>query len=154
MTESHQERLQKIKAKHPNAYEPWSAEDDEILKTSFAAGMNVDALAKTLQRRPSAIRSRLHKLGVSISNDDQVDHQDPSPLTTSDNPINDPETATSNLIAKSIATLNDADPLVYSLLITKIQNGFFEKPQPKYAINSLADYIIEAISQTGGDDAY
>jgi hypothetical protein len=154
MTESHQERLQKIKAKHQNAYEPWSSDDDELLKTSFAAGMSVDALAKTLQRRPSAIRSRLRKFGVSISNDDQVDHHDPSPFTTSDNPINEPETTTSSLVAKSIAPLKDADPLVYSLLITKIQYGFFEKLQPKNAIYALADHIIEAISQTGGEDAY
>lgn len=154
MTESHQERLQKIKAKHPNAYEPWSAEDDELLKTSFAAGMSVDALAKTLQRQPSAIRSRLRKLGLSISNDDQVDNKNTPPLTTSNNPINDLETATSNLISKSIAPLRDVDPIVYSLLITKIQNGFFEKPQPKNAINALADHTIEAIAQTGGEDAY
>ena len=30
MTESHQERLQKIKAIYPNAYEPWSAAEDEL----------------------------------------------------------------------------------------------------------------------------
>ena len=74
MTESHQERLQKIKAKFPNAYEPWSAADDDLLKTSIAGGKSVDALAKTLQRQPSAIRSRLRKLGILKI--EQTDHAD------------------------------------------------------------------------------
>lgn len=154
MTESHQERLQKIKAEYPNAYEPWSIEDDELLKTSLAGGMGVDALAKTLQRQPNAIRSRISKLGVSIPDNNRGDIQDILPLNPSHNPINDPETAISILISKSIAAIMDVDPMVYSLLITKIQSGFFEKPQPKNAINALADHIIEAISQTRGEDAY
>jgi hypothetical protein len=154
MSKSYEDKLRKIKGDFPKAYESWSAEDDELLRTSYAGGMSIDSLAKSLQRRPNAIRSRLRKLGVSVPNDNQVYNQ-PAPLSTkSNNPINDMETATSSLVAKSIAPLDDADPLVYSLLINKIQNGFFEKPQSKNAVNALADRIIEAISQTGGQDAY
>lgn len=127
---------------YSNAYEPWSAEDDEILKTSSAAGTSVDSLAKTLQRRPSAIRSRLRKLGILLLDNDQANHQDPAPPTTS------------GLVARSIAPLKDADPVIYSLLITKIQTGFFEKLQLKKTVNALADQIIEAISQSGDEDAY
>jgi hypothetical protein len=153
MTESHQERLQKIKSQFPNAYEPWSAENDELLRTSSKKGMSIEALAKILQRQPGAIRSRLHKLGINIVNGFQQDDQDPPPLTAINNPIIDPEPATSDLILKSIGPLTEADPMVRSLLITKIRTDFFEKPQQKNAINALADQIIDVISQLGDENA-
>lgn len=74
MNESYQDRLQNIKAKYPKAYEPWSAEDDEYLTHSFAEGMSIDALANILQRQPSAIRSRLRKIGLlEIEQTDRAD---------------------------------------------------------------------------------
>jgi len=153
MTESHQERLQRIKAQFPNAYEPWSAEDDERLKSSSEKGMSIDALAKTLQRQPGAIRSRLNKLGITIINGVQRDNQDPPPLIATNNPINDLEPATSNLILKSMGPLTEVDPIVYLLLITKIRSDFFDKPQPKYEIYNLTDHIIEVIAQSGSENA-
>jgi hypothetical protein len=74
MTESHQERLQRIKAQFPNAYESWSPEDDGLLSTSFTGGKSVDDLAKVLKRQPSAIRSRLRKLGILKI--EETDHTD------------------------------------------------------------------------------
>lgn len=49
--------------KHPRAYQPWSTEEDTKLRDAYAQGWSVANLATYLQRKPSAIRSRLKKLG-------------------------------------------------------------------------------------------
>ena len=50
--------------KHARAYERWSLEDDEELRRKHATGSSVSDLAAHFGRRPSAIRSRLKKLGL------------------------------------------------------------------------------------------
>jgi len=50
--------------KDPNAYENWSEEQEKFLSENFKSGMTVNELAKHLQRKPGAIRSRLRKLGL------------------------------------------------------------------------------------------
>lgn len=47
----------------PNTGKPWSAEDDESLRTGFAAGVPTKDLAAALGRTRWAIESRLVKLG-------------------------------------------------------------------------------------------
>ena len=153
MPDRHEEQLQNIKAKYPKAYEPWSAADDELLKTSCVGGMSIDTLAKTLQRQPSAIRSRLKKIGMSILNLDSIPNQDASRHASSENALNEAEATTSNVISRSLAPLMEKNSMVYTLLISKIRSGFFERPQPKTVIHALADNIIDAISSTGGEDA-
>ena len=54
----------KIREKHPNAYKPWTAGQDEELKDFFANDMGLAELAKTFGRKTGAIRSRLVKLGL------------------------------------------------------------------------------------------
>ena len=53
-----------IREKHPNAFRPWSKEQDEELKEFFANGTNVEDLSKTFGRKTGAIRMRLVKLGL------------------------------------------------------------------------------------------
>ena len=81
-------------------------------------------------------------------------HQKNYSLNSFDMSITEPEITISNLISKSIAPLRDGDEMVHSLLISKIQSGFFEKTHSKKAVNTLADKIIEIISQVEGEDAY
>lgn len=55
-------RLEAIRGKHPNAYRPWSKEEDEDLKDRFISGEPAKSISKELGRQPGAIRSRLIKL--------------------------------------------------------------------------------------------
>jgi ATP-dependent DNA helicase PIF1 len=51
-----------IREKHPNAYRPWSKEQDEELKDLFTSGLSVPDLMKKFGRKRGAITSRLEKL--------------------------------------------------------------------------------------------
>jgi hypothetical protein len=48
--------------KHPRAYEPWSAEEDQRLSAALAIGASIGELSASHERQPSAIRSRVRKL--------------------------------------------------------------------------------------------
>jgi predicted Holliday junction resolvase-like endonuclease len=50
--------------KFPNAYEPWSEADDNLLKEKYLAGMKLNELASLLKRNPGKIRSRLKEKGL------------------------------------------------------------------------------------------
>ncbi len=60
----YEQRMAEIKVAHPRAYEKWTEGDDAELKQRFLNGENVRSLSERFQRQPSAIRSRLRKLGV------------------------------------------------------------------------------------------
>lgn len=62
---SPKERLDLIKQEHPNAYEPWTEKQEEILKGMHKDGATARAIASVLKRQPSAIRSRIQKLGLN-----------------------------------------------------------------------------------------
>lgn len=62
---SHQDRLADIKRHYPNAYEPWTPRQDEILTSMHKGGAPVKAIASALKRQPSAISSRTKKLGLN-----------------------------------------------------------------------------------------
>ena len=62
-------RLAGIKSKYPRAYEKWAAEEDSELRTMFTTGVNIAQLAVHFQRQPSAIRSRINKLGLVSSSE-------------------------------------------------------------------------------------
>ncbi len=53
-----------IREKHPNAYRPWSKEQDEELKKLFTAGSKVADLMKSFGRKRGGITARLEKLGL------------------------------------------------------------------------------------------
>ena len=54
----------KIRQRHPRAYEKWSAEEDERLRAQYGQGRDVSELAELFGRQPSGIRARLIKLGL------------------------------------------------------------------------------------------
>ncbi|MEK7471124.1 MAG: PIF1 family DEAD/DEAH box helicase [Patescibacteria group bacterium] len=53
-----------IREKHPNAYRPWSKEQDEELRKLFGSGISIADLTKKFGRKKGAITSRLEKLGL------------------------------------------------------------------------------------------
>lgn len=61
---SYADRLEAVREEHPRAYEKWPPEEDESLANLFRSGLRLDEIAQRLQRQPSAIRSRLVKLGL------------------------------------------------------------------------------------------
>jgi DNA-binding CsgD family transcriptional regulator len=61
------ERIAAIKHAHPRAYEPWSRDEEERLRALRSQGMTLNAIAGTLQRQPSAVQSRLTRLGIPTS---------------------------------------------------------------------------------------
>lgn len=58
-------RVEEIRRQHPKAYMPWTAEADAALLAAHQAGHDVAALADTFGRQPSAIRSRLNRIGAN-----------------------------------------------------------------------------------------
>jgi hypothetical protein len=52
------------KQKHPRAYAAWSEKEDADLRSMHAAGKSKSDIARQFQRQPSAIESRLRKLGL------------------------------------------------------------------------------------------
>ena len=49
---------------HPNAYNVWTAEDDEELKQMWEEGKSVEEIADYFGRKNSSIITRLRKLGI------------------------------------------------------------------------------------------
>jgi len=56
--------VEKIRQQHPKAYTKWSSADDKLLRSKYDEGISVAELSQFFQRKPSAIRSRLAKLGI------------------------------------------------------------------------------------------
>lgn len=61
---SYEDRLKKIIEIHPNAYKPWENSEEENLIVLFKNGTSIEDIADKLLRQPSAIKSRLKKLGI------------------------------------------------------------------------------------------
>jgi len=53
-----------IRKEFPNAYRPWTPEDDSHLTNAYETCKEIETLANTFQRKPGAIQSRLVKLGL------------------------------------------------------------------------------------------
>ena len=56
--------IQEIRQNYPKAYERWTENGDIHLKNEYTRGKTINELANIFQRKPSAIRSRLQKLGL------------------------------------------------------------------------------------------
>lgn len=63
---SHEEKIAKVRETYPNAWTPWSAEDDEDLKNLFAEGLNEREISDRLGRNPNAIRKRIRKKSLEV----------------------------------------------------------------------------------------
>jgi DNA-binding NarL/FixJ family response regulator len=64
---TYEERVEEIHQQHPRAYEKWTDDEDARLTELFRSGNTAKQIAETLQRQPSAIRSRLAKLNLISS---------------------------------------------------------------------------------------
>jgi hypothetical protein len=64
--------LDEIKQTYPKAYERWTSDEDEQLKTKYHEGVNIAELATFFQRKPNAIRSRLTKFGLLSVQENQA----------------------------------------------------------------------------------
>jgi len=62
--ESKAHDLDEIRKKYPRAYAKWSSEEDERLMRKHSEGICITEIAAIFQRQPSAIQSRLGKLGL------------------------------------------------------------------------------------------
>jgi hypothetical protein len=56
-----------VRSKHPRAYQKWEPDEDARLAQLVQSGRSVQAIADLLQRQPSAIRSRMDKLGLHLA---------------------------------------------------------------------------------------
>ena len=56
--------VEEMRKKYPNAYRPWSKEEDTKLTALFKAGEKTKSIAAALGRQAGSIRSRLDKLGL------------------------------------------------------------------------------------------
>ena len=65
MKTNYHERLEQIKEKYSNAYEPWEEDEDNKLKSLYLKNTQIDEIAQILKRQPNAIRSRLRKQGLN-----------------------------------------------------------------------------------------
>ena len=57
-------KLEAVREKHPNAYRPWRAGDDELLKKLFAAEMSLEEISQELGRQPGSIRNHMKKIDL------------------------------------------------------------------------------------------
>lgn len=55
------EKLVKMRETYPNAYRPWTRDDDEMLKQDFQNGVNIHEMSKKLGRHENSILMRLQK---------------------------------------------------------------------------------------------
>ncbi|WP_456329754.1 DUF3276 family protein [Archaeoglobus sp.] len=56
--------VEEVRLKYPRAYMKWTKEEDDALRKEYLEGKTIDDLSRIFQRKPSAICSRLQKLGV------------------------------------------------------------------------------------------
>jgi hypothetical protein len=56
--------LETVRQRYPRAYEKWTEDVDARLRIEYGKGLSIQLLSEMFQRQPSAIRSRLRKLGI------------------------------------------------------------------------------------------
>ena len=62
--EASSSHLQQVREAHPRAYERWSSIEEQKLISFYKSGLSIAHIASTLERQPSAIRSRLKRIGL------------------------------------------------------------------------------------------
>lgn len=58
--------IEDVRKEYPNAFQPWTREDEELLAALFNDGKTVKELSKSFQRNEGGIKARLEKLGLEI----------------------------------------------------------------------------------------
>lgn len=56
--------MEAVKEKYPNAYQPWTREDDRRLELMYFEGKPASEIATLFQRNPGAITARIEKLDL------------------------------------------------------------------------------------------
>lgn len=64
LIETKPKTFSEIRGNHPNAYMPWTTEDDEKLEGLYCVKKTVKQLALIFDRKEGAIESRIKKLGL------------------------------------------------------------------------------------------
>ncbi|VVB76131.1 Uncharacterised protein [uncultured archaeon] len=62
LREDHYAIMEKIKRESPNAYNPWTKEEEQQLTQLYNEGKQINEIATTLQRQQGGIKSRLKKI--------------------------------------------------------------------------------------------
>lgn len=60
--ETREDRIERVRQKHPHAFEPWTPEDDRDLLAEWTNGASLAALSRAFGRPTGALRMRLEKL--------------------------------------------------------------------------------------------
>lgn len=64
LREDYFEVMAKIKKESPNAYNPWTKEEENQLTNLFNEGKKISEIAIILQRQRGGIKSRLKRIGL------------------------------------------------------------------------------------------
>jgi len=56
--------MEQVKKESPNAYNPWTKQEEEQLTKLYKEGKKINEIAILLQRQQGGIRSRLKKIGL------------------------------------------------------------------------------------------
>ena len=54
-------KIEKMRETYPNAFRPWTKEDDEKLQQDFLLNPDLEVLSRTFGRHPGSIIARLKK---------------------------------------------------------------------------------------------
>lgn len=57
--------MQQVRVSQAREYEPWSSFEERQLMRLFESGLSIDKIAAVLERRVSAVRTRLNRLGLT-----------------------------------------------------------------------------------------
>lgn len=60
----HEDAVERARETHPRAFDHWTDEEDERLRKARADGLTRVQLSELFERQPSAIRTRLDRLGL------------------------------------------------------------------------------------------
>lgn len=56
--------IEEVRRAYPKAYAKWTRDEEDALRVKYLEGRSIEELASIFQRKPSAIYSRLRKLGL------------------------------------------------------------------------------------------
>lgn len=83
-TRSMTRRIQRARKTHPNAFRPWTVDDEQTLIEMHTNGATITQLQQALGRREGGILTRLRTLGL-LAEDQNLPDPDEHP-TPNDNP--------------------------------------------------------------------
>jgi hypothetical protein len=68
-TRSMTRKIEAARKNHPNAFRPWTTEEEETLSELYKNGATKDELVEALGRQPGGIATRLRTLGLLPENE-------------------------------------------------------------------------------------